>query len=91
MTDTLENIARSSTFQENQFFINKIPIFKAKDPQSFNDRLEHIDKVASLTNKDPYKLAIAKSHGSFSRMISSFLPSRNGTKLKNGYVIILVL
>ena len=32
MTDALENIAKSSSFQENQHFINDIPIFKAKDP-----------------------------------------------------------
>ena len=37
----------------NQHFINDMPIFKAKDPQSFNDWLEQIDKVASLTNKGP--------------------------------------
>ena len=73
-TDALENIAKSS-FQENQHFINDIPIFKAKDPQSFDDWLEQINKVASLTNKDPYKLALANSQGSFSRIISQFLPS----------------
>ena len=60
--------------QENQHFINDIPIFKAKDPQSFDDWLEQIDKVAFLTNKDSYKLALTKSQGSFSRMISSFPP-----------------
>ena len=59
-TNTLENIAKSSSFQENQHFINEIPIFRAKDPQSFDGWLEQIDKVASLTNKDPYKLAFAK-------------------------------
>ena len=53
-------------FQENQHFINYIPIFKAKDPQSFDVWLEQIDKVAALTNKDPYKLALAKSQGLFS-------------------------
>ena len=40
MTDALENIARSSMFQENQHFINDIQIFKAKDPQSFDDGLQ---------------------------------------------------
>ena len=35
MTGSLENIARSSTFQENWHFINDIPMFKAKDPQFF--------------------------------------------------------
>ena len=34
MTNALQNIARSSAFQENQHFINDIPFFKAKDPQS---------------------------------------------------------
>ena len=55
---------------------------KAKDPQSFDEWLEQIDKVASLTNKDPYKLALAKSQGSFSRTIHSH-PPWDGTKLKN--------
>ena len=50
MKDALENIARSSAFQENQHFINHILIFKTKDPQSFDDWLEHIDKVVLLTN-----------------------------------------
>ena len=77
MTGALKNIARSSTFQENQHFINDIPIFKAKDPQSFDDWLEQINKVASPTNKDPYRLALEKAQGSFSRMISSFPPSIN--------------
>ena len=57
--DALNNIAKSFCFQENQHFISDIPIFKAKDPQSFNGWLEQIDKVTSLTNKDPYKLALA--------------------------------
>ena len=39
---------------------------KAKNPQSFNDWLDQISKVAALTNIDPYKLALAKSQGSFS-------------------------
>ena len=43
MTDALENIARASTFQKNQHFINDMPIFKSKDPQSFDDWLEQID------------------------------------------------
>ena len=76
------NIAKSSSFQENQHFINDIPIIKAKDPQSFDDWLEYIDKVASPTNKDPYKLALAKCQGSFSRMISSFPPSIGWNKIK---------
>ena len=53
MTDALQNIIRSSNSQENQHFINDIPIFKAKDPQSFDDWLEKIEKkVAELHNKD---------------------------------------
>ena len=51
MTDAVENIATSS-LQENQLFINDIPVFKAEDPPSFDDWVEQIDKVASLTNKD---------------------------------------
>ena len=50
MMDALQNIARSSTLQENQHFINDIPIFKAKDPQSFDDWIELVNKVAALTN-----------------------------------------
>ena len=81
-TDTLNNIAKSSLFQENQHFISDIPIFKAKDPQSFDEWLAQIDKVASLTNKDPYKLVLAKSQGSFRRAISSFPPSMGWHKIK---------
>ena len=39
-------------------------------------------KVAELTNKDLYKLALAKSQGSFSRTISSFLPSMGWSKIR---------
>ena len=74
-TDALENKAKSSSFWENQHFINDGPIFKAKDPQSLDDWLEQINEVASLTNKDPYKLAFEKPQGSFSRAISSSPPS----------------
>ena len=73
-TDALENIAESSSFQENQHFINDIPIFKPKDPQSFDDWLEQIDKIALLTSKDPYKLPLAKSQESFSKTITHFCP-----------------
>ena len=69
-------------FQESQHFINKIPNFKAKDSKSFDDWLEQIDKIASLTNKGPYKLAIAQSQGSFSGTISSFQPSMGWNKIK---------
>ena len=44
--------------------------------------MEQIDKIALLTNKDPYKLALAKSQGSFSRMISSFPSSMGWHKIK---------
>ena len=69
-------------FQENQHFINDIPSFKAKDPQSFNAWLEQIDKVVALTNKDPYKLVLAKSQGSFMRTINSFLYSLRWNNIK---------
>ena len=82
MMDALENIARPSKFQENQHFINEIPIFKVTNPQSFDDWLDQIDKVAALTNKDPYKLAHPKSQGSYSRTICSFLPSMGWNKIK---------
>ena len=68
-TDTLANIAKSPSFQENQHFINDIPTFKTKDPKSFDDWLKQIDKIALLANKDPYKLPLMKSQGSFIRMI----------------------
>ena len=41
-----------------------------------------MNKVTSLTNKDPYKLALAKSQGSFSRILSSFPPSMDWHKSK---------
>ena len=78
----MQNIARSSMFQENQQFINNIGIFKAKDSQSSDDWLEQVDKVAALINKDPYKLALAKCHGSCSKTISSFPPSMGWSKIK---------
>ena len=78
----MENIAKFSSFQEYQHLINATPIFKAKDSQSFDDCVEQMDKVASLTNKNPYKLALTKSQGSFSRMISSFLSSIGWDKIK---------
>ena len=83
MMHALQNIARSSSFQENQHFRNGTPIFKAKDPQSFDYWLEQVDKVAALTNKDLYKLALAKSQGLFSRTISSLHPLWDAAKLKN--------
>ena len=55
--DTLHNIAKSSALQDNVHFINDIPMFKVKDPQSF-DWLDQIDKVTALTNNDPYNLAL---------------------------------
>ena len=72
----------SSSFQENQHYINDIPIFKVKDPQSFDDWLGQTDQVASLINKDPYKLVLAKSKEPFSRIISSFLPFIGWNKTK---------
>ena len=82
MMDALQNIIKSSTSQENQHFIINIPTFKAKDPQSFDDWLEQINKVVALINKDLHKLAFAKSQGSLSRAISSFLPSMGWSKIK---------
>ena len=81
-TDALNNKTRSSSHQENLHFINDIPIFKAKDPQSFGEWLEQIDKVPSLTNKGLYKLALAKSQGSFSRTISSYPPTLEWKRIK---------
>ena len=86
-TDALNYIAKSSSLQENEHFINDIPIFKAKDPQSFDEWFEQIDKVTSLTNKDPYKPTLAKSQGSFS-MISSYPPTLGWNKIKDGYAIV---
>ena len=81
-TDALNNITKSSSLQENVHFINDIPIFKAKDPQSFDESLEQIEKVTSLKNKDPYKLIFAKSQGSFSKTISSYPPTLGWNKIK---------
>ena len=82
MMDALQKIVRPSISQESQHFINIIPVFKAKDPQSFDDLLEKVNKVATLTNKDPDKLPLAKYHISFSRTISSFPPSMGRSKIK---------
>ena len=75
-------ITKSSALQENLHFIHDIPTFKAKDPQSFNEWLDQIDKVTVLTNNDPYKLAIAKFQGSFSKTISSYPPTLGWNKIK---------
>ena len=57
-------------------------MFKAKDPQSFNKWLDEIHKVTSLGNNDPYKLALAKFQGSFSKTISSYPPTLDWNKIK---------
>ena len=80
--DVLNDIAKSSSLQEYFHFINDILIFKATDPQSFDEWLEQIDNVTSLKNKDPCKLTLAKSQGSFSRAISSYPPTLGWNKIK---------
>ena len=57
-------------------------MFEAKDPQLFNEWLDQINKVAALTTNDPYKLALAKSQGSFSKTISSYPPTLGWNKIK---------
>ena len=81
-TDALHNIAKTLAPQGNLHFIHVIPMFKAKDPQSFDDWLDQTDKVASLTSNDPYKLVLAKSQGSFSKTISSYPPTLGWNKIK---------
>ena len=81
-TDTLHNITKSSALQEHLQFIHDTPIFKAKDPQSVNKWLDQINKVKTLTNNGPYKLALAKCQGSFSKTISSYPPTLVGNKIK---------
>ena len=62
MTDALNNMAKSSSFQEKQHFFSDIPIFKDNNFQCFDKWLKHMDIVTSLTN-DPYKLAFCKISG----------------------------
>ena len=81
-TDALHNIVKSSALQENLHFIHDISIFKAKDLQLFDKWLDQINKVAALTNNDPYKLALAKSQGSFSKTIISYPPTLGWNKIK---------
>ena len=57
-------------------------MFKAKDPQLFDEWLDQIDKVTSLTKNDPYKLALANSQGSFNKIISSYPPTLGWNKIK---------
>ena len=57
-------------------------MFKAKDPESFDDWLDKIDKVTALSNNDPYKSALAKSQGSFSKTISSYQLTLGWNKIK---------
>ena len=82
ITNALHNITKSSAHHVNLHFIHDIPMFKAKDPQMFDEWLDQIDKVRSLTNNDPYKLALAKSQGSFSKTISSYPPTLGWNKSK---------
>ena len=70
------------SFQEKHHFISDIPIFKARDHQSFDEWFKQVDKYTSLRNKDPHTLALAKSQGSFSRMISSFPSSMDCHNIK---------
>ena len=55
---------------------------RPKSPQSFDEWLDQFDKVATLTNSNPYKLALAKSQGSFSKRISSYPPTLGWNKIK---------
>ena len=57
-------------------------MFKAKDLRLFDEWLDQIDKVTALTNNDTYKLALAKSQGSFSKTISSYPPTLAWNKIK---------
>ena len=45
--DALHNIAIASTLQANVHFIDDIPLFKAKDPQSFDEWLDQVHKVTA--------------------------------------------
>ena len=69
-------------FKRTNIFLMIYTFLKLKTLNLFEEWLKQIDKVASLMNKDPYKLALAKSQGSFSRMISSFPPSMGWNKIK---------
>ena len=89
MIDALQNKIRSSTFQEKQHSINGIPIFKAKDPQSFDDLLEQIDKVAALTNKNHISWHLHNTKDLSVEQLAHFNPLWDGAKLKNNCVIIL--
>ena len=80
--DALHNIAKSSALQEHVNFINNMPIFKAKDSKFFNEWLDQINKVNSLANNDPYKLALAKSQSSFNKTVSSYPPTLGWNKIK---------
>ena len=70
-TNELDSITKSFSLQEKLTFYSQHPIFKTKELQSFNKWLYQIYKVTSITNNDPYKLALGKSQGPFSKTISS--------------------
>ena len=57
-------------------------MFKAKDPQSFDDSMDQINNITPLTNNDLYKLALAKSQGSFSKTTSSYPPTLGWNQIK---------
>ena len=84
-TDALHNIAKSLGLQENLHFIHDIPMFKAKDPQSFDEWLDQIDKVTALANNNPNKLALAEFQGSFSKTIDSYPPTLGWNRIKDHF------
>ena len=78
-TDALNNIAKSSSLQENLHF-NDIPIFKAKDPPSFDEWLEQIDKVTSLTSKAPINSPLQSLKALLAELSVNIHPLWDGTK-----------
>ena len=57
----------------------------------FNEGLDQIDKVTSLTNKDPYKLALTNPKAHLARPLVCSDLHWDGTKLRNPYATILAL
>ena len=90
-TDAPNNIAKSSSLQKFCISLKISTYFKTKDPQSFDEWLEQIDKVASLMNKDPYRLPLQSLKSHSVGLSGHICPLRDGTKLKNNCSTISVV
>ena len=70
-TDTLHNIANHQHYKK---------MFTSLMTSQY--RLDQINRVITLTNSNPYKLALTKLQGSLNKMISSYPPTLDWNRIK---------